>query len=50
VFEEIRKHMWPFFLSSKRETMEEANLKHEAHGRDVRKKKTVARKGGYIGF
>eukprot|EP00356_Strombidium_inclinatum_P007163 CAMPEP_0170484686 /NCGR_PEP_ID=MMETSP0208-20121228/4092_1 /TAXON_ID=197538 /ORGANISM="Strombidium inclinatum, Strain S3" /LENGTH=300 /DNA_ID=CAMNT_0010758075 /DNA_START=26 /DNA_END=928 /DNA_ORIENTATION=+ len=50
VFGEIRKLMWPMQLASLKETMEDANVKHEAHGRDVRKKNTVVKKGGYIGF
>ena len=50
VFNEIRKNLWPFQLGSKRETMEEGNTKHEATGRELRKKNTVVKKGGYIGF
>uniref|UniRef100_A0A7S3CJW3 Large ribosomal subunit protein uL30-like ferredoxin-like fold domain-containing protein n=1 Tax=Strombidium rassoulzadegani TaxID=1082188 RepID=A0A7S3CJW3_9SPIT len=50
VFHEIRKIMWPFQLSSLKETIAETNVKHEAHGRDVRKKNTVVKKGGYVGF
>ena len=37
-------------MSSLKETIDEGNIPHEAHGRDVRKKNTVAKKGGYIGF
>lgn len=50
VFAEINRLMWPFQLGSKRDTIEEGNVKHDAHGRDVRKKNTAVRKGGYIGF
>jgi hypothetical protein len=28
----------------------ESNVVHEAHGREYRKKNTVVKKGGYIGF
>jgi len=42
--------MWPFQLASIKETIAEANIKHEAHGRDVRRKNTKTSKGGYIGF
>ena len=30
--------------------MADGNMKHEAHGREVRKKNTGAEKGGYEGF
>ena len=42
MFEKIRETMWPFQLASLKETIEDANMKHEAHGRDVRKKNTSA--------
>ena len=50
LFEEILKILWPMQLGSLKETIAEANLKHEATGRDVRKKNTKVEKGGYIGF
>lgn len=50
VFVSINKVMWPFQLGSLKETIEESNIAHEAHGRDVRKKNTRTTKGGYIGF
>jgi len=37
-------------LGSLKETIAEGNLKHDATGRDVRKKNTKVEKGGYIGF
>ena len=37
-------------IKTLKETIDEANLKHDAHGRDVRKKNTKVEKGGYIGF
>ena len=49
VFSEIQKVMWPFQVGSLKETIEEANMKHEATGRDVRKKNSKTSKGGYIG-
>ena len=50
VFAEIRKILWPMQLGSKKETIDSANIPHDATGRDVRKKNTVVKKGGYIGF
>jgi len=50
IFKEINKVLWPIQLGSLKETIEESNLKHEATGRDVRKKNTKSEKGGYIGF
>lgn len=50
MFERIREVLWPFQIGSKRENINNANLKHEATGRDVRKKNTKVKKGGYIGF
>lgn len=50
MFDRIREVLWPFQIGSKRETMEQANLKHEATGREVRKKNTKVKKGGYQGF
>ena len=50
VFDSIQKVMWPMQLGSLKETIEDANLKHEATGREIRKKNTVTEKGGYIGF
>ena len=37
-------------LGSLKESIEDANLVHEATGREIRKKNTVTEKGGYIGF
>lgn len=42
--------MWPMQLGSLKETIEEGNIKHDATGRDIRKKNTKTEKGGYIGF
>jgi hypothetical protein len=42
--------LWPFQLGSLKETIEESNIKHEATGREIRKKTTKVEKGGYIGF
>jgi len=50
IFNEINKVLWPIQLGSLKETIAEANLSHEATGRDVRKKNTKTHKGGYIGF
>lgn len=50
VFVAINTVMWPFQLGSLKETIEEANIKHDATGRDVRRKNTRVAKGGYIGF
>ena len=50
VFQEIRKVLWPMQLGSLKESIEESNVAHDAHGRDVRKKNTPVLKGGYVGF
>ena len=50
IFTSINQVMWPFQLGSLKETIEEANVEHDAHGRDVRRKNTRVAKGGYIGF
>lgn len=50
IFDDINKVMWPLQLGSLKETIEEANMKHEATGRDVRKKNSKTSKGGYLGF
>lgn len=49
-FHKIQKTLWPFQLGSLKETIEESNIKHEATGREIRKKTTKVEKGGYIGF
>ena len=49
-FQEVNKILWPMQLGSRKETIEESNIKHDATGRDVRKKNTKVEKGGYIGF
>jgi large subunit ribosomal protein L7e len=49
-FYKIQKTLWPFQLGSLKETIEESNIKHDATGRDIRKKTTKVEKGGYIGF
>jgi large subunit ribosomal protein L7e len=50
VFKEILEVLWPMQLGSLKETIAEANIKHDATGRDVRRKNTKTEKGGYIGF
>lgn len=50
MFKKILENVWPFQLGSMKQTMAENSLKHEAHGRTVRKKNTSAEKGGYEGF
>jgi large subunit ribosomal protein L7e len=49
-FKNITEVLWPFQLGSLKETIEESNIKHDATGRDVRKKTTRVEKGGYVGF
>jgi large subunit ribosomal protein L7e len=49
-FDEVLAILWPFQLGSRKETMLESNIAHEATGRDIRKKNTKVEKGGYIGF
>ena len=45
-FQEVNKILWPMQLGSRKETIEESNIKHDATGRDVRKKNTKVEKGG----
>lgn len=40
MFKLILKVIWPFQIASLKETIEAGNMKHEAHGRDIRKKNT----------
>ena len=42
--------MWPFQLGSLKETIADSNIKHDANGREIRKKNTRTEKGGYIGY
>lgn len=50
LFDEIISILWPLQLGSLKETMAESNMKHDATGREIRKKNTKVEKGGYIGF
>lgn len=50
VFQEIRKVLWPMQMGSLKETILDANVAHDAHGREYRKKNTTVVKGGYVGF
>jgi large subunit ribosomal protein L7e len=50
LFDEILSILWPMQLGSLKETMTESNMKHDATGREIRKKNTKVEKGGYIGF
>ena len=50
MFKRILKVLFPFQIGSLKENIEDSNVKHEAHSRDVRKKNTKVQKGGYIGF
>ena len=50
LFDEILSILWPLQLGSMKETMAESNMKHDATGREIRKKNTKVDKGGYIGF
>jgi hypothetical protein len=50
MFSLINKTVWPFLIASKRDTIEKANVNHQATGKLVRKKNTKVKKGGYQGF
>ena len=42
--------VWPIQLAPLKETSEKANTKHDATGRDIKKKTTRVHKGGYLGM
>jgi hypothetical protein len=50
VYEAVKRSLWPMQLAPLKETNEVALVKHEAHGRDVKKTTTRSSKGGYLGF
>lgn len=50
LFKEVQNILWPMQIGSLRETIEGGNIKHDATGREIRKKNTKFEKGGYIGF
>lgn len=50
VFREILKFLWPMQIGSLKETILDANVAHQAHGREYRKKNTKVSRGGYVGF
>jgi len=50
MFEQIRKKIWPFQITQKKETMEKKMVAHESTGVLMRKKNTKTKKGGYQGF
>lgn len=49
-FKAVIDVIWPIQLASLKETSDKANTKHEATGRELKKKTTVVHKGGYLGF
>jgi large subunit ribosomal protein L7e len=49
-FEEVKNVLWPFQLISLQETSDKANAKHQATGKDIRKKDLKVEKGGYLGL
>uniref|UniRef100_A0A7S3HXU9 Uncharacterized protein n=1 Tax=Favella ehrenbergii TaxID=182087 RepID=A0A7S3HXU9_9SPIT len=49
-FKAVSQVMWPIQLASLKETSEHANTKHDATGREIKKKTTRVHKGGYLGF
>lgn len=50
MFKQILQVLWPMQIGSLKETILNSNIVHEAHGRDVRKKNTKVKSGGYVGF
>ena len=49
-FAEVRQIVWPLQLHPLRETGEKGNTKHDATGKDIKKKNTKVVKGGYLGL
>ena len=49
-FKAVNNVMWPIQLAPLRETSDKANTKHDATGREIKKKTTRVHKGGYLGF
>ena len=45
-----RQALWPIQLAPLKETSDKANLRHDATGREIKKKTTRVSKGGYLGF
>ena len=50
LFNKIRSTLWPIQLAPLKEPSDKANTKHEATGRDIKKKTTLTAKGGYLGM
>ena len=46
----VKKVLWPVQLAPLQDTIEGGKTKHEATNRDVRKRTTLSRKGGYLGM
>jgi len=49
-FKSVSEVMWPIQLAPLIETAEKGNTKHEATGRELKRKTTKVHKGGYLGF
>ena len=46
----MREVLWPIQLAPLKEPSEKANTKHDATGREIKKKTTRVHKGGYLGM
>ena len=49
-FKAVNGAMWPIQLAPLKQTSEMANTKHDATGKEIKKKTTRVHKGGYLGF
>ena len=49
-YQAAKQALWPIQLAPLKETSDKANLKHDATGREIKKKTTKVHKGGYLGY
>ena len=48
-YKAVKEALWPIQLAPLNETSDRANIKHDATGREIKRKTTVVTKGGYLG-
>jgi large subunit ribosomal protein L7e len=49
-YEAVKKALWPVQLAPLKETIEQRDMKHEATNREIKRRNTLAKKGGYLGM
>lgn len=49
-FNAVKQVLWPIQLAPLKETTDKAFIKHDATGRDIKRKTTRVHKGGYLGM